>query len=208
MIIAARWITFLIWAPHVFVYRRWGWTGIAFGWTSLIVVGALSQWLGDGDTSKGQIQMVVVGAVIIAFLLLRLLTAGQAPQTTSRADDITGQGVFAMDFLYLRYLTSVMQRGGQASDADIGAAVRAHSRRLADSDPNAAWNYRTDTFRQSTAEWPAEASHDFDMELERDWAPSAEDAARWAQLPVTVRTSYIRQGRLMQGAVLKGLGAA
>lgn len=75
-------------------------------------------------------------------------------------------------------------------------------------DPNAAWNYRMDTFRQSTAEWPAEASHDFGMELEQYWVPSAEDAARWVQLPASVRASYIRQGRLTQGAVLKGLGAA
>lgn len=33
-------------------------------------------------------------------------------------------------------------------------------------------------------------------------------AACWAQLPAPVRASYVRQGRLMQGAVLTGLGAA
>lgn len=122
-------------------------------------------------------------------------------------DDITGQGVFAMDFLFFRYLASVMEREGNASNVDVSGAVRAHSLRLADSDPNAAWSYRTDALPQTTAAWPAEARHDFLMELERHWAPSAEDAARWAQLPGPVRASYIRQGRLMQGAVLKGLGA-
>ena len=151
---------------------------------------------------------IVVGVVIVAVLVLRQLAPGRASDSIRVGDDIAGQGVFAMDFLFLSYLASVMQRDGQTTDAAIEAAVRSHSRRLADADPNEAWNYRMDSFRQSTAEWPPEASHDFAIELERDWAPSAEDAARWSQLPAPVRASYIRQGKLMQGAVLKGFGAA
>ena len=73
-IIVGRWIALLIYAPHLYVYRRWGWSGIFIGWTAFIAFGALSEYLSGGDTSRGEIQVMIGSAVLMAFLFLRVGT--------------------------------------------------------------------------------------------------------------------------------------
>ena len=208
MLIIGRWIAFLIYVPHVAVYRRWGWFGIVIGWTAIVMLGAATQFVGEGSTSNGELQMLAGGAVLIAFLLWRLNGAHRVRESFSRADEIAGQGVIAMDRLFFRYLASVMQRSENKTDDEIAAAIREHARSLADADPNRAWNYRMAMIEQSAADWPSEASHDFNLELQKHWAPSAEESQQWSLLPAPVRSSYIRQGRAVNGAVMSAFGAA
>jgi hypothetical protein len=124
---------------------------------------------------------------------------------TSSAEEIAGQGVVVLDRLFFAYLKSVMRGAWHKSDEDIRAVVRAHSAKLTDADPNRAWDYRMAAVLEAARTWPAEANRDFNLELSRDWSPTAEDAERWARLSEHARRSYIAQGRAMTNAVIAGL---
>lgn len=114
-----------------------------------------------------------------------------------RLEEVSGQGVMDMDRLFLRYLESVMRRAWEKSDAEIGAAVERHLVKLTD----------VEMVAESARTWPPAASHDYNLEMQRHWAPSGETEERWAKWPKRIQLSYMRQGRLMAGAVFGGLGA-
>lgn len=122
-------------------------------------------------------------------------------------EKVSGQGVMDMDRLFLRYLESVMQRAWDKSEAEIKEAIERHLVKLTDPDPNQAWNYRMAMVSDAAGKWPPAASHDYNLELQRHWVPSAESEERWAKWPERIRVSYMRQGRLMTGAVFNGLTA-
>ena len=198
MLIVGRWITFLVYYPHLVVHRRWGWSGIFFAWTAIVILGALAG-LAKGETSHGEVQILVGGIVILAFIAWHQGSTSRPDrmQTTSRADVVSGQGLFAMDLTFFSYLESVMRRTRQASDAEVQTAIRSHATRLADQDPRCAIEYRSAMHAESARDWPPEASHDLVLEWERPWAPTPASDAVWRKLPTSVRGSYSRQGSVM-----------
>jgi len=67
------WVAFLILAPHAFVHRRWGWTGVLAAWTALAVVGG-AMGVASGKTDHGELQILVGGCVVLGVLILRLVS--------------------------------------------------------------------------------------------------------------------------------------
>lgn len=128
------------------------------------------------------------------------------PETFSRADEITGQGVLAMDLLFFRHLGAVMRIWGN-SEKEILAEIHQRTPGLQDADPNRALNYRMAMIELYTARWPPEASQHLRLELKEEWAPSTEDAQNWATLSPAAQRSYVRQGRLTQDAYARGFDA-
>lgn len=83
MLIAGRWITFLIYAPHVLIYRRWGWAGIVLTWSLLIALGAL-MGVSKGLGLSGQPAFwYLVGAAVVVVYLVYRANKGQSARATN-----------------------------------------------------------------------------------------------------------------------------